>query len=74
MTIKEQEDGNIVYLHWCGDYTGVYTFIKTDQTLYLKYVRFILCKLYYIEVDFFKVKVGSKGYHRVQMWLCFNPE
>lgn len=43
-------------LHWHSNYTSVYTFIITDQTLPLKYTNFIICKLYLIEIDFFNLK------------------
>lgn len=31
-----------------GMYTGMYTFVKTHQTVFLRFVFFTVCKLYFI--------------------------
>lgn len=38
-------------------YTGLYTFVKTHQTVHFQWERLIVCKLYLNEVDL-KIRVG----------------
>lgn len=40
-----RDDGNVFKLD-CGDAVQLYTFTKTHQIIYLKWVNIIVCKLY----------------------------
>lgn len=40
-------DGGIyLNIDWSRDYTGIYIYINIDWTVQLKWVHFIICKLY----------------------------
>lgn len=46
----------------CGGYTDIYIFIKTHQTTHIKWVHFILCKLYLdLAQSLEKLELGIKS-------------